>query len=142
MNKIFIDTDIILDLLTKREPHYLYAAKIFSLIEENKIAAFTSPIILANIYYILARITNRKNSFENIRKLASFLKIAPIDEQIIILALNSNFKDFEDALQYYAAKKQEILFLITRNKTDYIVKDITILTAEEYIKMWNSQHHN
>ena len=142
MNNIFIDTDIILDLLTQRKPHYLFAARLFELIEDNKVVAFTSPIILANIYYISARLTSHKKALDNIRKLISFLKIITVDEQIMTLALNSNFKDFEDSIQYYAAKKHGLSILVTRNKSDYKVSDMTICTAEEFIKMWSSQSNN
>jgi predicted nucleic acid-binding protein len=142
MNKIFMDTDIILDLLTQRKPHYLFAAKLFDLIEKNKIIAYTSPLILANIYYISAKLTNREKALDNIRKLTGFLKTIPIDEQIIMLALNSNFKDFEDSIQYYTAKKQNISIIVTRNKSDYKVKDMTICTAEELIIMLSSQSKN
>ena len=142
MNNIFIDTDIILDLLTQRKPHYLFAARLFELIEDNKVVAFTSPIILANIYYISARLTSHKKALDNIRKLISFLKIITVDEQIMTLALNSNFKDFEDSIQYYAAKKHGLSILVTRNKSDYKVNDMMICTAEEFIKMWSSQSNN
>ena len=142
MNNIFIDTDIILDLLTQRKPHYLFAARLFELIEDNKVVAFTSPIILANIYYISARLTSHKKALDNIRKLISFLKIITVDEQIMTLALNSNFKDFEDSIQYYAAKKHGLSILVTRNKSDYKVSDMMICTAEEFIKMWSSQSNN
>ena len=135
MNKIFIDSDVILDLLIKREPHYLFAAKLFSLIEQFKINAYTSPLIIANIYYILSKVKNKKWAMEKIRKITTFFEIAPMDNQIVSLALDSQFKDFEDSLQYYTAKKQGIPILITRNKKDYPVKDITICSAEEYLKM-------
>lgn len=142
MIRIFVDSDVILDLLTKREPHYLFAAQLFSLVEENKITAYTSPIVIANIYYILTKLTNRTQSLKQIKKIMSFFKIAPVDEQIMKLAYDSGFNDFEDAIQYYAAKKYSIPIFVTRNKNDYNVKDISVCNAEEYMKMYGSQPKN
>ena len=136
MNNIFVDSDIILDLLLKREPHYFTAANMFSLVEKRKIVAYTTPVVIANIYYISARLTDKKIALENIRKLMSFLRITSVDEKILLLAMDSRFTDFEDAIQYYAAKNQGISYFITRNKSDYKVTDMTICTAAEYLKIY------
>jgi len=136
VNNIFVDSDIILDLLLKREPHYFTAANMFSLVEKRKIVAYTTPVVIANIYYISARLTDKKIALENIRKLMSFLRITSVDEKILLLAMDSRFTDFEDAIQYYAAKNQGISYFITRNKSDYKVTDMTICTAAEYLKIY------
>ena len=81
MNKIFIDADIILDLLLRREPYFPATAKLFSLIEDREVQAFTTPVILANIYYISSKIVNKKSALDYIRKLLSIIKIASIDEK-------------------------------------------------------------
>ena len=55
MKKVFVDSDIILDLLAKREPNYIYAAELFTLIDQQKIIGFTSPIVFANLHYLLKK---------------------------------------------------------------------------------------
>ncbi|MBD3374844.1 PIN domain-containing protein [candidate division KSB1 bacterium] len=137
MNKLFIDADIILDLLLEREPFFVSSSKLFTLIEENKVIAFTTPVILANIYYISARMTNKKIALEAIRKLLTLLKVTAVDEKIMLLAANSDFKDFEDSIQYYAAKSEGIEFLITRNKVDYKITDLTVCTSKEYLSIYH-----
>jgi predicted nucleic acid-binding protein len=136
MNSIFIDADVILDLLLRREPYVSSTAALFSLIEEKKIIAFTSPVVLANIYYISARVVDRKNALDFIRKLLSLLKVTAVDEKIMLLAIDSSFKDFEDSIQYYAAKSQAVDYLLTRNKADYKVQDITVCTPDEYLSVY------
>ena len=140
MHNIFIDADIFIDLIAKRDPHYNFSAKLFTLISQSKIKAFTSPIIISNIYYIISKIKSKDVALKNIIKLKSIVKILSIGDKIIDFALSSDFKDFEDAIQYYTAKTHNIPFLITRNKKDYKVKDISICTAEEYLSIWISSN--
>jgi len=135
MNDVFVDADIILDLLLKRKPFFAAAERVLSLAEQKVINVFTTPVVLANIYYIATRLTGRKNSLENLRKLIAIIKVATVDEKTILLAINSKFGDFEDAIQYYSAKSLGASFLLTRNKADYKVTDIKVCTAEEYLKM-------
>ena len=142
MNKIFIDADIILDLLLRREPYFPATAKLFSLIEDKEVQAFTTPVILANIYYISSKIVNKKNALDYIRKLLSIIKIASFDEKTMLLAASSEFKDFEDSIQYYAAKNESVAFFITRNKADYKVTDITICTPDEYLRVYHQHSKN
>ncbi len=134
---VFIDTDIILDLLAKREPFYIYAAELFTLVDRKKIKAFTSPIIFANLHYILKKQKSNDSVLQSLRKLKALVKILPIDTKVIELALNSDFKDFEDAIQYFTAVNDGIEILVTRNKTDYSKAKITISTPEEFIKTWH-----
>lgn len=133
MEKVFVDSDIILDLLAKREPFYKAAAELFSLVEKSSIEAYISPIIITNLHYILCKLKNKDQAIRNLRKLRLLVKILPVDEKIIDLALVSDFKDLEDDIQYYTAKEFGIQYILTRNKKDYKTGDIQVMTAEEYI---------
>ena len=141
MKKIFIDSDIILDLFGKRMPFYKDAAELFLLIDKGNIEAFISPIIITNLHYILRKLKNKEQAIKNLQKLKLLVKILPVDEKIVELALASEFKDFEDAIQYYVAKENGINYLLTRNKKDYKKADITIMTAEEYLKLLKSRNN-
>jgi hypothetical protein len=63
------------------------------------------------------------------------VKILPIDENIVDMALSSKFNDFEDGLQYYTAKEQNLFGIITRNIKDYKTKDMVIQTSKEFVKI-------
>ena len=139
MKKVFVDSDVILDLLAKREPHYLHAAKLFTLIDQQEIIAFTSPLIFANLHYLLKKLTSNLSALKSLRKLKTLMNILPIDERVIEQALNSEFKDFEDAIQYFTAVNNGINLILTRNKVDYKKSKITISTAEEFIKTWRTE---
>ena len=134
MIKLFVDSDIILDLLAQREPHYIHAARLFTLIDQEKVIAYTSPLIFANLHYLLRKQTSNLSALKSLRKLKTLINILPIDERVIEQSLNSEFNDFEDAIQYYTAVNNGITFIITRNKIDYKRSKIDILTAEEFLK--------
>jgi predicted nucleic acid-binding protein len=131
--KVFIDSDIVLDLLCKREPFYEYAAEVFTLGDTKKIELITTSLVFANVYYILRKIVGIDKAKELLRKLRLMLGVVPVEEKIIDLALNSSFSDFEDALQYFTARENGIKILVTRNIKDYKEKDIIVQTPQEYL---------
>ena len=139
MEKVFIDSDIILDLLMKREPYYLSSVKLFDLIENKKIIGYVSPLIFSNLYYIIRKLENREKAINSLKKLKILLKILTIDEKIIELSLSSNFKDFEDSIQYYTAIENDIRNFITRNIHDYKSVKINVFTADEYINIYKEK---
>lgn len=136
MKKVFVDSDIILDLLAKRELNYIFAARLFTLIDQQKIIGFTSPIVFANLHYLLKKNTSNLSALKNLRKLKTLVNILPVDERVIEQALNSDFTDFEDAIQYFTAVNNGINVLLTRNKVDFKKSKIPIATAEEFLKSW------
>ena len=139
MIKIFIDTDVILDLLAKREPFYFHAAQLFSLIENKMVPAFVSPLSFSNLYYILRRQSDRKIALKSLQKLRLLVEMTPIDSKAIDLALLSDFKDFEDAIQNFTAFNNKIDFIITRNVKDYKSSALNIATAKEFLEIYKSR---
>ena len=136
MIKVFVDSDIILDLLAHREPYFEHAAILFTLIDQQKIEAYTSPLIFANLHYLLKKLTSNTAALKSLRKLKTLINILPVDERIIEQALNSEFNDFKDAIQYFTAVNNGVNHLLTRNKVDYKRSKIEISTSEEFLKMW------
>ena len=135
MNKtVFLDSDVILDLLCKREPFYTFAAEIFTLGDLGKINLVTTSLVYANVFYILRKVLGIEKGKELLRKLRIIVGVIPVNEKTVDLALNSSFSDFEDGLQYFTARENNIQILITRNIKDYKGKEIIIQTPEEYIR--------
>ena len=137
MDTIFIDSDIILDLIQERK-YYSEALQLFTLIEENKVKGYVSPLIFANLFYILRKQESSKFALQVLARLKALLHILTINEKIIELALSSGFKDFEDAIQYYSALEKNLDYLITRNKEDYKESGIIICNAKEYLAIRSS----
>jgi predicted nucleic acid-binding protein len=134
IKKLFIDSDIILDLLAKRPLFYDDAAKIFTWAYKKKIELYSTAVVLANVFYILRKSNGNAKSKEQLKDLRLLLKVLPIDENIVDMALCSKFNDFEDGLQYYTAKEQDLFGIITRNTKDYKSKDVVIQTSKEFVK--------
>ena len=133
--KVFVDTDIIYDVLANREPFYEPAAKLFTQADEEKIIITISALSFANIYYLLAKELSGERAKQILRKFRILVNIAPIDDKIIDLALNSDFNDFEDAVQHFCAIESECRMLITRNLRDYKKALIPVMTAQDYINL-------
>ena len=133
--KVFVDTDIIYDLLAARESFYSSAAHLFTLADEGKIQIYISALSLANIHDLISKRKSKDESKEILRKFKVLVHVIPLTEKIIDLALNSDFSDFEDAIQYYSALQNEIDVLLTRNLKDYRKTQITVLTAQDYINL-------
>ena len=135
--KIFIDSDIILDLLCKCDPFYSFAAEVFTLGDTKKIELVTTSLVFANVFYILRKLLGIEKAKELLRKLRIIISVVSVDEKVVDLALNSKFTDFEDGLQYFTARENDIKIILTRNVKDYKEKDLLIQTPEEYLKSVN-----
>ena len=135
MDNILIDTDVILDFFFDRLPFSESATKIFSLCELKKINGFVTPVICSNSYYLLRQTAQHNKVIEKLRQLITFMDILVMDKDVVLQALSSGFKDFEDALQNFAAiKSGKIDVIVTRNVKDYIKSTIGVMTPENYLK--------
>lgn len=138
MIRAFLDTNVVIDLLAKREPFYKEAVKIFTLAYNQKILLFISPLTYANAAYIL-----RKNGAEQVRLLLRNLRqlslVTEYDETVVDRSLSSNFKDFEDALQYYSALTKNVDVIITRNLKDFVDVTCPVLSPDEFLSRYYEQ---
>ena len=135
MKNVLIDTDVILDFFFDREPFSENAAQVLSLCEKKIVIGFITPVILSNVYYLLSQKGKQEKVIEKLKSLISFLEILNIDKNAITTALNSDFKDFEDALQNYSAEQNgTINTIITRNTKDYKKSNLGVITPEEFLK--------
>lgn len=138
MKKLFIDTNIVLDLLAKREPFYESSAKMFSLADRNEIQMSVSSLTFANTNYVLSKLKSASEAKEILRKFKLLVHIVSLSEKIVDLALNdSAFKDFEDGLQYYSALESNQDIIITRNQKDFKSSQVAIMSAEEFLSSLN-----
>jgi predicted nucleic acid-binding protein len=137
MKNLFIDTNIILDLLAQRMPFYTDAAKLFSLADRKKLKLSISALCLADAHYILLKQNPDLEVRSILRKFKILVTVLPLDDKITDLALNSEFRDFEDAIQYYTAIENDQELIITRNQSDFRESKLPVMTAGEFIKTLN-----
>jgi len=134
MDKVLIDTDVILDFFFDRQPFSEYAAKVFSLCELNLIQGFVTPVIFSNVYYLLRQTAKHQKVIEKLNQLITITNVLSMDRNVIVEALNSKFKDFEDALQNFAAVNSgNIDVILTRNTKDFRNSKLGVLTPENYL---------
>lgn len=134
MNRVLVDTNIVIDLLAKRTGFYEEAAELFSLSDRKELKLAISSLTFANTNYVLARQKSPKEAREILRKFKVLVEIINLDDKIIELALSDEaFADFEDGLQYYSALENNIDVILTRYKKDFKNSKIPILTAKEYL---------
>lgn len=136
MDKVLIDTDVILDFLFDRKPFSEDAAQILSWCENEKIQGFVTSIMLSNIYYLLRKTAKHEKVIENLKMLLNIVDVITTNKDAVLDALHSEFKDFEDALQNFSAQNSnEIKVIITRNIKDYKTSNLAIMEPETYISL-------
>ncbi len=135
MSNVFVDTDICLDLLSGRKPFNEAAARVFSMADLGKIQIFVSALTFANIDYLLHSQYSISNSRKILQKFKTLVNVLAVNDKIIELALASDFKDFEDAIQHYTAMENKIKILLTRNNKDYRKAKLKILDPTAYLAM-------
>ncbi|MCD4773046.1 MAG: PIN domain-containing protein [Bacteroidales bacterium] len=140
MDRVLIDSDVILDSFFDREPFAEYSTVILSMCESGKISGFLTPLIFSNVYYLLRRIAKHEKVIEKLKQLLKITEVLQMDRNVIEKALNSTFKDFEDALQNYSAVNiGNIDLILTRNLKDYKKSELGVFTPETYIKSRNAR---
>jgi len=135
-SKLFIDSDVVIDFFTDREPFANPASEIFDLNEKGKLRLYLSAVSINNIYYIVRKYLGHKKTIEIVEELTEMTEIVGTTRKEIIQALKNNFKDYEDSIQYSTALTIEgIEAIITRNVKDFKNSEIAVITPINYLKM-------
>ena len=139
MTGLFIDTDVVVDLLTDRKPFSGIAARLFDHSEKGNARLYLSSLSYANIYYVVRKNTTHKTMIGLLRDLESITETVDVTKAIIKASLQSEFKDFEDAIQYQAAvSNKKISAIVTRNPKDYKGSALAVLSPEEAVGLLDS----
>ena len=134
MDKVFLDTNVILDYLAARVPFDGNAKALFLRGERGEIELFASTLSFCNISYILPRLDSTVNLIQILTDLSALLTLAPVDAFTISAALQSDFTDFEDAVQHFSAEQAGgISHFITRNPADFQHSSLPVFTPEKYL---------
>mgnify|MGYP001353063322 CR=1 FL=1 len=135
MKKIFVDTNVIIDLLADRKPHSKFAITLFSLAENNKIKLFASSHSIATVHYMMKKYAEEKTLRAILLQLLEFVTIIPIDVYMIKKGLKSKHKDFEDALQIQSALTIEKMDgIVTRNLKDFKLSEIPVYSPDKIVQ--------
>ncbi len=136
MRNVLIDTDVILDLFFDRDPFAGHAARLFSLCESGRINGYVTPVICSNTYYLLRQTARHEKVIDKMNQLMRVMDVLQMNKEMVMMALNSGFRDFEDALQSCTADQSGIIdAILTRNVKDYIKSHTGVLTPEGFLKI-------
>lgn len=136
--KLLIDTNVVLDVLLKREPFYRAAADVLKLVQRDDVREYISASAVTDIYYIARRQLREKAAVkELLKKLLSIVSVAVVSEREIINALELEWNDFEDSVQYSVALLNEMDGLVTRNPKDYQAADIPAWEPEQILRKFS-----
>lgn len=134
--KLFVDSDVVIDFFTDREPHANPASELFELNEQGNIKMYLSAVSINNIYYIVRKFLGHKKTLEVVETLIEMTEIVGTTKKEIVQALKNNFTDYEDSIQYSSALTIKGLdAIITRNIKDYRNSSIAVMTPLTFLKM-------
>jgi predicted nucleic acid-binding protein len=133
MINIFLDSDVLLDIVLQRKPHFQDSADVFALCDYNNYQGFTSVHSLLNVHYVAKKVHGEQMTRIALQKILARINVITESGTFIHEALKSTFKDFEDAVQYFAALSANADYIITRNIRDYQNSAIPVLTAEIFL---------
>lgn len=138
MRKLFLDTNILLDLLARREGFYEEAARLFLLAEDGELSLSVSALTIVNTHYVLRKQPPEKKARGVLRDIRMLVNVLPLDERLSDIALNSAILDYEDAIQYHTALKYQQELIITRNLKDFKSSKLPVMTAGQFIHTWKN----
>lgn len=139
MKHVFLDTNILIDFLADRKPYSLEAAKIFNYSFKKKVTIYIAAVSYNNIYYILRQSCSHSESIKILNELQEWTEIIDVSKVVIRKALKSEFRDFEDAIQYNCAKSlNKIDCIVTRDTKDFKTSSIPTMNPKEALTMIES----
>ena len=142
MKNIFLDTNVVIDFLADRKPFSLDAARLFNFCVLGKVKIYISAVSYNNIYYILRQSLSNSETIRLLDELSEMAEIADVTKSVIKKSLKTDFKDFEDAIQYYCALSlNKIDFIVTRDTKDFKKSTLSIMTATEAVGYLDAASH-
>ncbi len=133
--KIFIDSDVVIDFFTDRDPHVNPASQLFELNEQGHVILYLSALSINNIYYVTRKFLGHQKTLEVVETLTEMMEIIGTTKTEIIQALKNDFSDYEDSVQYASAMTiQGLDAIITRNTKDYRNSEIAVFTPVNFLK--------
>jgi predicted nucleic acid-binding protein len=136
--KLFVDSDILLDILLIRQPHFDNSLSVLILRKEQQVELFTSPSIILNVNYIAQKQNNKEKAVKGVSEILKFVEIIESTKKILADCFNHNYTDSEDAVQYFTALQNTSLnYYITRNTRRFNFKNINlpVLNPPQFLKI-------
>lgn len=135
MENLFVDTNILIDILARREPYHREAIRLFEQADKKRVRLHSTATSITTAWYMLAKFGDAMIARNAIAGLLNHVHIIPISQRAVEMAIRSDFSDLEDGVQHFAALESGNMdAIITRNLRDYRHSLIRVYTAGDYLK--------
>ena len=139
MKNIFLDTNVLMDILANRQPFYKSSSKIYKLGLGEKVNFFTSSNTISTLYYLLKKFTSEENIRQSLEEIINVVSIISVDINIIKKSLKSNYKDFENAIQIVSAQSiKDMYCIVTRDLKHYKHAEINVMSPDDFLNTLNN----
>ncbi len=132
--RVFFDTNICYDILSKREPFYKYSAKALTQVTEAGYTVVISSLTVVNLHYFLRKDFGDAEARNLVIAFKSFCEVEPVNNGLLDRSFASNMPDFEDALQYFIALESKTDMIFSRDKRGFKKSTIPVYTPQEYLE--------
>ncbi|HOX37258.1 MAG TPA: PIN domain-containing protein [Candidatus Brocadiia bacterium] len=136
---VFVDTNVLLDVLARREAFYADSMRVWNLSESGSVSGFISAISFNNCFYVLKKYADTRKAGKAVRLLRDVFRPVDLTAQIINQAIDSGFPDFEDAIQYHSAVQSGSEFIVTRNPDHFPRSPISIMSPAEFLAVYGAE---
>ncbi len=130
---LFIDTDVVLDVLTDREPWFRDSAAVLSLLDDPAVEGLVAAHTVTTLFYLASKYLGRQRTASVLLDLLDHVTVTPLDQDLLLRALSLGWEDVEDAVQGISAQRAEADYLVTRNPSDFPTTSVTVVTPQELL---------
>jgi predicted nucleic acid-binding protein len=131
--KILFDTNVVLDVILKREPFVTTAVMLMSAVEERRMTGVLCATTLTTIDYLVSKAKDTYQARATVKKLLMLFEVAAVDSPVLQTAAESGFTDFEDAVLYFAGKRAGVGGIVTRKQDDFTAVELPIYQPDELL---------
>jgi predicted nucleic acid-binding protein len=137
--KILFDTNVVLDLLLERQPFVMDADALIAKVERGEITGYLSATTVTTIYYIIAKSLGNDATRNHMSRLLSLFEVASVSRAVLVSALNTKFRDFEDAVLHQAARAVAVDVIVTRNSGDFAQATLPVYDPPTLLNVLKTQ---
>ena len=136
IKRVFVNSDVILDVALAREPFVEYSSLVLALLEQRRCVGVISSNLVTNVYYVLRKLSSSQQARAFLQDLLQIIEITPVSHNVVLEALASEFSDLEDGIQYFAAIEARCDCIVTRNGGDYANSVIPVYSPKEFMVLF------
>ena len=133
--RVLLDVDVVLDVLTQREPFFADSAALLAACETGRCEGYVASHTITTLWYLLAKHRNATHARTRVSDLLQIVRVAPVDEDAIRRAMDASLPDFEDGVQIAAAARIEADYVATRNLADFSKGSVPALSPAELLPL-------